>query len=120
MQTIQIHKQKLLPIIQANKIKHDNFYNAALSGYWTKAQEVLTERLTNVKNHQEIDNYLGLSTPENHADDYVRAISMIQLSENDVLQLTEQEFDAYVRNQWGWRKSFNTINSSYTFSGFAL
>ena len=93
---------------------HDNFYNSALSGYWVKAEQVLTEKLQEAKNHKKLDNYLNLTFPESHSDDYVRAISMIELSENDVLQLTEQEFDSYVRNQWGWKNSFSSTNLQYT------
>lgn len=113
MQTIEIHRDKLLPIIKENQKKHDDIYNAAVSGYWEKAEQVLQEKLAKVQAKQKIENYLGLAYPDNHADDYLRAISMIELSHQDVIDLSQQEFDQYVRNQWNWRSSFLTINSAY-------
>ena len=118
MQTIEIHRDKLLPIIKANQEKHDVIYTAAVSGYWEKAEQVLNEKLAKVKSHQKIDNYLNLAYPENHSDDYARAISMIELSHQDVLDLSVQEFDSYVRNQWSWRNSFLNTNTFYA-SGYS-
>lgn len=113
MNTIEIHRDKLLPIVKENQRKHDEIYSAAVSGYWVKAEEVLTKKLAQVQAKEKIDNYLGLAYPENHTDDYSRVISMIELSHQDVLDLSQQEFDCYVRNQWGWRNSFLTVNSFY-------
>ena len=94
MQSILISREKLLPIVKANQEKHDSIFADAVSGYWVKAETVLKDKLTKIEAKQKIDNYLGLAYPENHADDYARAISMIELSHRDVLELSVQEFDS--------------------------
>ena len=72
MRTIEIHRDRLLPIIRENQKKHDEIFAGAVSGYWEKAEQVLSSKLNQIKNHQKIDSYLDFSYPENHADDYTR------------------------------------------------
>jgi len=124
METITILKEKLLPLIKENKAKHDQIYDAAVSGYWVKAEEVLNEKLAEIKIQEKIEPYLGLTYPENHTDDYNKVISMVELTSQDVIELNHQEFDQYVRNRWGWRNSFLGCNSTYgtgaSFSGYLL
>lgn len=63
--------------------------------------------------------YLGFDTswplkyPENHLEDYNRAIDLLNFSVADKVELSVQDFDAYVRNNWSWRKSFLGTNVSY-------
>lgn len=113
MNNVNINKAVLLPIVQENKQKHNQIYDAAVSGYWFKAEEVLNQKLTLVKKQEKIDSYLNLSFPENHEDDYNQVIKMLELSSDNVLNLTRQEFNQYVMNNWAWRNSFLGTNSMY-------
>jgi hypothetical protein len=56
---------------------------------------------------------LGISYPENHTDDYERAIRMTNMSIYDTVELSEDEFDSYVLNNWEWKKRFLISNSAY-------
>ena len=113
MNTIIIEKEKLLPIVKENKLKHDNIYNSAVEGYWQKCEEKLTKQLEKIKKHEKIDDYLGLAFPENHTNDYETVIQMLELGAENRIELTNIEFNAYVRNQWSWRNSFLGLNTSY-------
>jgi hypothetical protein len=113
MEKITIVKEKLLPLLKENKAKHDQIYDAAVSGYWVKAEEILNEKLAKIKIQEKIEPYLGLTYPENYADDYNKVISMVELTSQDLIELSHQEFDQYVRNIWGWRSSFLSCNSVY-------
>ena len=113
MQNITINKDELLPIVIENKQKHDNIYNAAVSGYWEKAEEILNTKLDKVKKHEQIDNSLGLTYPSDYSNDYNRVIRMLELSAENKIILSSNEFDCYVRNQWVWRNSFLGTNTNY-------
>ena len=119
MNTIIIEKDKLLPIVIENKKKHDDIYDAAVSGYWQKAEEILTFKLEQVKKQEKIDNSLGLTYPVNYSNDYTRVIRMLELTSENNITLTSNEFDAYVQNQWNWKNSFLGTNSLYI-TGCAL
>jgi hypothetical protein len=54
-----------------------------------------------------------LTYPENHLEDYDRVIDLLDFSVADKVELSSSDFDAYVRNNWSWRKSFLNTNTSY-------
>lgn len=54
-----------------------------------------------------------LPYPENRTSDYGRAIKMIELSVYNTVELNENEFDAYVLNNWEWKKKFVDTNDRY-------
>lgn len=54
-----------------------------------------------------------LKFPENHLEDYDRVIDLLNYSVADKVELSSSDFDAYVRNNWTWRKSFLGTNASY-------
>jgi hypothetical protein len=60
-----------------------------------------------------IDSALGLVYPEDHTQDYERAIRMMQSSVFKQVKLTVDEYDAYVLNNWEWKKNFLATNSFY-------
>jgi len=57
---------------------------------------------------------LNLPYPENHSNDYERAIRMMQSSIYDEVKLSENEYDRYVLNNWEWKQSFINNNIQYT------
>ena len=56
---------------------------------------------------------IGLPYPENHSDEYNRAIRAVELNVYDKIELSEQEFNQYIMNNWAWRNSFINSNSNY-------
>ncbi len=48
--------------------------------------------------------------PTEYLEDYDRAISMLEFSVADKVNLSVKEFDAYVRNNWSWKTQFATTN----------
>ncbi len=52
------------------------------------------------------------SYPTEYLEDYDRAINKLEFSVADKVSLSAQDFDAYVRNNWSWRKSFIASNSA--------
>ncbi len=113
MTSIVIEKKVLLPIILENKNKHDQIYNEAVSGYWVKAEEILNQKLEKVKAHEKIDNSLGLTFPVNFEHEYDRVIRMLELTSENKIDLTANQFDQYVRNEWSWKGGFVGTNSLY-------
>lgn len=43
-----------------------------------------------------------LPVPQSHEDDYVRVISMLQVSVHSEQELSAEEFDRYANDKWQW------------------
>jgi hypothetical protein len=54
-----------------------------------------------------------LKFPENHLEDYSRVIDLLTYSVADKVELSTNDFDAYVRNNWSWRQGFLNTNGGY-------
>lgn len=60
-----------------------------------------------------IDTGLDLVYPEDHSADYERAIQMMKSSIYDTVELSSEEYDSYVLNNWEWKKNFVASNATY-------
>lgn len=60
-----------------------------------------------------IDASLGLVYPQDHSQDYDRAIRMMGSSVFDKVRLSVEEYDAYVLNNWEWKANFLATNTFY-------
>lgn len=63
--------------------------------------------------------YWPLSFPECHLEDYDRVINMLEFSVADKVELSANDFNAYVRNNWSWRASFLNNNVGYATTAYA-
>lgn len=55
IKTVVVDKHVLLDIIKENKIKHDQLYTAAVSGYWLTAHSIIEQKRKNFENyHKEL------------------------------------------------------------------
>lgn len=59
------------------------------------------------------DTALGLIYPQDHSQDYNRAIYMMESSIYEDVRLTVEEYDAYILNNWEWKNNFMQSNSLY-------
>lgn len=60
-----------------------------------------------------IDVSLGLVYPQDHSQDYERAIRMMESSVFEQVRLSVEEYDAYVLNNWEWKANFLATNTFY-------
>lgn len=68
-----------------------------------------------------ITNLPSLEYPRSHAEDYQKAIKMLELSVYDQVTLSLEEFNNYVMNDWKWIKPFDETVTTYALdsTGFA-
>jgi hypothetical protein len=55
--------------------------------------------------------------PVSYEDSYKRAIRMLELSVDDIIEVEEDVFNQLVLDEWSWKRSF-TANSTMYKSGF--
>lgn len=115
---VTVTKQALLNQLHANREQHAKDYSAAVIAY---NQQVIDHLQINLKraesgNKDKITPFeleWALEKPRHYLEDYDRVISMLTMSVDSTVTLTQQEFNQYVRDNWQWQLSFTNSTKSY-------
>ena len=112
---------EILEKLRVNREEHIKIVREAQKGLRDKWREMLTEALEDVIDYSEgVTPSLHLQVPNNHTDDFDRAIQMFEMTTDKEVGLGEAEFQSYVRNEWQWRQQFLASNSAYSESASVL
>jgi len=117
MQTVEVTKTQLKKTLEENLETHQKDFEIAWTAFREKAIENFEERLRAIKSArkgEQINLHVGLTVPEDHSEDYVRALEMLKWEVGDTVKLEEHEFQQLVQDDWGWSRSFKFSNMSYT------
>jgi hypothetical protein len=113
MRTITVNKTDLIDKMSANRDEHNATFRKALEVFREKAIERFEQQIADVKAGKMPDRYLNLPWPEEHTQDYDRALQMLYWHQGAEIELTEAEFTQYVQDDWGWRQSFAINTTAY-------
>lgn len=117
MQEVTVSKDELIETLTQNQKTHQADFEIAWEAFRTKAEENLSRILDDLKHAPRggvLNLHVGLEAPQNHTEDYERAIAMCQWEQRDEVTLQEHEFTQYVQDKWGWKRGFETANMMYT------
>lgn len=114
MRTITVDKAQLLAKLGANRAAHAATFQLAIEKYREQAIEHFERYVKAIKAGGDVPRVLPLPQPEEHTEDYDRAIEMLKWHQGDTIQLDEGEFRQYVHDDWGWARSFLSNTTSYT------
>lgn len=113
MQTVKVSKGKLQEIVKKNRDAHRATFEKALRGYQAAVVEELEKQLGRARNGLKKTLSVTFHCPEDHTSDYDRIIRMLDLSLDDSIELSQQEFSWYVQDDWGWKQQWTTSNIAY-------
>ena len=109
MNAIKMKRLELLGIVRNNKMAHVDAFNESVEDYKVvvlknaKANSKLaaTGDLESFKQIKSIP-----SAPVSYENEYVRAIRMLELSVEDVIEVSEDVFNQLVLDEWSWKRGF--------------
>ena len=114
LDSVKVEKGKLLTTLQENRGKHVAEYDSAVEAYRKAAEKALRKRAIEIRDGEtlckEVDD---LPEPRSFAADYDRAIAMVEWSTEETIELDEQDFRAFVLDEWNWRGQFAGTTSLY-------
>lgn len=114
-QTVRVAKEKLLETLRRNHETHAKEFTDALAGWRTEIVARLEANLRKAKDGGDIVSRVDdLPMPEDHSTAYVRAIRMLEFSLDDEFELSNQEFNQFVLDEWGWTAGFKRMSAVYT------
>jgi RNA-splicing ligase RtcB len=117
MRSVKVDKDKLLGTLRTNAETHKQDFEIAFAAFQEKVIENVEARLASWKAGNEVTQealWINMEVPEDHSEDYERAIEMLAWEVGDEVVLQEQEFREYVQDKWTWKGKFATDNQFYT------
>lgn len=118
--TITVNTKELREKLIDNRNAHSDEFLAALEA-WKSAcldelrvqraviQELSLDDMVAGKGHCRVH----LERPRSFAEDYDRAIQMLEWHEGDTIVLDQDSFKKYVQNEWDWMRSFKAVSATY-------
>ncbi len=114
MREITVKKSDLLEKIKKNKDTHRAIFEEAVEGYRAQAIGLLEDHIAAIKAGKVQRVHISLPQPEDHTNDYDRVLAMLDMELADEITLDEDDFAAYVMDDWVWKRQFLTGNAMYS------
>ena len=106
MKSVYVQKMDLLETLNKNLELHKKIYNKSISEFKKNYISTLDRYIKKAKEDSEFEMCLNLNKPENHERDYKDAITMVEMSCRNEIELNQNEFNTYVLNRWHWISRF--------------
>jgi hypothetical protein len=117
VKTIRIQKAKLVEILQQNSAKHAAAFVEAAEAWRTAQRDKLHVAIAVLNSHEQAASFnfhaWHLPKPETHLEDYGRALRKLELSADDVIELTDEEYRQFVEDEWAWKRAFDHLVGTY-------
>jgi len=118
MKTIRVQKSKLLEILRKNRAEHREIFLKAQQKFREVAIQELDKQLQAAREGQRfvLRRITQLIEPQDYTAKYDRAIQMLEMSVDDTIEITNQEFQNFIQDIWNWSRSWALSNSGYVSS----
>lgn len=114
MEIVKVKREDLLKTLQKNRTEHREIFLEAIDGYRKAAMKALEDRIREAKANKRVSLHFRLEEPQDQTKQYDRIIKMLEMSVDEVIELTQQEFANYVMDDWSWMDQFLHSNVSYS------
>lgn len=113
MNTMTVPKEGLLAVLTRNRDAHRALFLTAQEVYRAEVIKQLDLMLEDARSGAEIRRHINLSPPEDHTGDYDRMIGLLTLSNAETVDLTLQDYDCYVQDNWSWSRATRSKHMAY-------
>jgi hypothetical protein len=127
VKTVQVEKGRLLKTLHQNLGKHRVEYLTAVQGYHEKVDALIKKLAATAAHatpdrrgpgldaiHEVHSELMHLDRPSNHSDSYEQAIALMEWETRETVELSINDFECYVRDNWTWMTSFKNTVSNYS------
>lgn len=113
--TVKVEKSKLLQTLKTNLVNHVETHKKALIGWRERASNKLQELSIAVRDGKvkSIEVMSVSDVPSSYAAAYESVIEMLEYCQDNVIELTSEDFSRYVQDRWEWKSSFMSNSSKY-------
>lgn len=116
MNSIKMNRLELLEIVQGNKTKHVAEFTEAVEDYKKLVLEI-AQGNAKIAKTADLEKFKKLkaipAAPTSYEDAYKRAIRMLELSVDEVIEVEEDVFNQLVLDEWTWKRAWAMSNATY-------
>lgn len=114
MENIKVKKADLLHKLKTNREAHRQIFEEAVKGYYAEGVRILQQHIEDIKRGSLKRVIVNLPVPSDHTEDYNRAIEMLEMTLDQEIEVSERDFEMFVRDNWLWKQEFLASNSTYS------
>lgn len=111
--TIKLKPSELVELVKVNQNKFTENYKIALDGYFEELNTYANTLKKCVKDKTLPSRLYPPQIPTNHINDYATVVSMIEADKSDLIEISQQDYQKYVLDQWEWKDVWELSNSKY-------
>lgn len=115
MHSVKMNRKELLKIVKDNQKKHVTEYDESVEDYKAAVLKITQANLKAAKTADlNLFKFKTIpSAPTNYEDNYTKAIRMLELSVEDIIEVDEHIFNQLVLDEWGWKQNFTAMAATY-------
>jgi len=116
MNAIKMNRQELLAIVRENKIKHVAEFEESVTDYKALVLQIAqaNAKLAKTGNLDEFKKMKAMpQSPQSYETSYARAIRMLELSVEEIIEVEEDVFNQLVLDEWDWKRGFVAASAMY-------
>jgi len=116
MKSVKMNRLELLKIVKDNAVKHLVDYDESVVDFKVLVAKLAKTnlKLANTGDLKEIAKMKRIpQEPVAYADNYNRAIRMLELSVEDTIDIEEHIFNQLVLDEWTWKQAFVATGAMY-------
>ena len=102
MKTINVNVAELLEHVKANRKKHIQEYAEAMETYRELVIKTLEAQLERAKQELDVEHVLDIKRPKSYLSAYNDVITMLEWTTVPEVNLDQNEFRQYVKDEWNW------------------
>lgn len=122
--SVNVDRKELLAALKKNLEIHRKDYEEALvecKDRLVKDLAAALEKAQGVKDPRKLRNWsFRFQFPQSHVRDYEDVIEMLEMSVDEIINLDQESFKAYIKNEWSWSAGFALTKSMYSTDGAFL
>ncbi len=100
-----------------NRETHKSEYAAAMLAHTHQFLELLQKMVLKVSSGADFESKVSLRRPVSYEAKYDKAIMMLELCADEVIELDGETFAQYVMDEWSWSQDFASNTKTYLGNG---
>lgn len=122
--SVNVNRVELLAKLRQNLELHRAEYAQALSEFQERLLgdlRLAAKKVAKIDDPMKLQNFrFSVPFPQNHENDYVEVIEMLEMSVDENINLDSDSFKAYIKNEWHWKGQFDLSKTAYLTVGSSL